>query len=326
MSISPPEDAPTLYDSFEALSLENRSPDAPSLSESASTKRNISDAMDGDATQDAAEGRGKRRTDAMDVQEDGSGSSGSSTPGMGDSDAAQSGRRSGTDSSREDSNGFQFASGSRGVSTPSTSIDTNGKYSANVERSHSGSSSSNSGESSASRVRMTYVNPSPTTAPVLPFISPPFGSSLSLGAIQSFPLASFNTNPNPPPFALVTFGAGVNSKQLDSFTASSPYGAFHVPTSAFPVGSGQFLAGGFGFMGRKYGLAMDNLVEAEMVLSDGRIVWVGEGGKCSGDWQDHENPEEVWWGLRGAGAALGVVTRFRAKAYYLPSVFAGNFI
>ena len=135
-----------------------------------------------------------------------------------------------------------------------------------------------------------------------------------------------NTNPDHPPYTIVTFGAGVNSKELDAVTAASSYGAFHVPTSAFPVGSGQYITGGFGFIGRKHGLAMDNLVEAELVLSDGRIVWVGEGGKHGGEWKDGEDPEEVWWGLRGAGPTLGVVTRFRAKAYYLRSVYAGNLI
>ena len=55
-------------------------------------------------------------------------------------------------------------------------------------------------------------------------------------------------------------------------------------------------------------------------------VWVGEGGTHGGEWKDDEDPSEVWWALRGAGPALGVITRFRAKAYYLPSVFAGNLI
>jgi FAD/FMN-containing dehydrogenase len=140
------------------------------------------------------------------------------------------------------------------------------------------------------------------------------------------PRLVLNTNPDPPSHTIVTFGAGVQSKQLDAATASSPYGAFHVPTSAFPVGSGQFLLGGFGFIGRKYGLAMDNLVEAEIVLADGRIVWVGEGGRYGGEWKEGENPDDVWWGIRGAGPSLGVVTRFRAKAYYVPSVYAGNLI
>jgi FAD/FMN-containing dehydrogenase len=129
----------------------------------------------------------------------------------------------------------------------------------------------------------------------------------------------------PPPYTYVTFGAGTHSKTLDNYTANSPYGPYHVPTSAFPVGAGQFLSGGFGFIGRRHGLAMDVLVEAEVVLADGRIVWVGQ-DSASGEWKEGEDPRELWWGLRGAGAALGVVTRFKTKAFYIPSVFAGNFI
>jgi FAD/FMN-containing dehydrogenase len=156
------------------------------------------------------------------------------------------------------------------------------------------------------------------------------GSSYNPGYSQSFPgtssLLNLNTNPDPPSHTIVTFGAGVRSKQLDSATAASPYGAFHVPTSAFPVGAGQFVLGGFGFLGRKHGLAMYNVVEAEMVLADGRVVWVGQDGKHAGEWRDDEDPNEVWWGIRGAGPALGIITRFRAKAYYIPSVYAGNLI
>ena len=44
--------------------------------------------------------------------------------------------------------------------------------------------------------------------------------------------------------------------------------------SAHPVGSSIMLLGGFGFISRMYGLSVDNLVEVEMVLADGRIVTV----------------------------------------------------
>jgi FAD/FMN-containing dehydrogenase len=75
------------------------------------------------------------------------------------------------------------------------------------------------------------------------------------------------------------------------------------------------LLGGFGFLGRLYGLSIDNLVEVEMVLADGRIVVVSE----------KEHPD-LWWALRGAGPAFGIATRYKAKAYPIPVVFAGNLI
>lgn len=47
-------------------------------------------------------------------------------------------------------------------------------------------------------------------------------------------------------------------------------------SSAHPVGSSIMLLGGFGFLSRLHGLSIDNLVEVEMVLADGRIVVVSE--------------------------------------------------
>lgn len=130
---------------------------------------------------------------------------------------------------------------------------------------------------------------------------------------------------------------------------------------------------------------MDCLVEAEVVLTDGRVVWVseegvrgedgelidegedawGEGevlededeekGEDKADAQDGENGEGenkgkekdkgeekertptpeadaekpkrgLWWAMRGAGSAFGIVVRYKAKAFPVPVVFAGNLI
>ncbi len=130
----------------------------------------------------------------------------------------------------------------------------------------------------------------------------------------------------------------MTSKQLDRFSAASSWGPYFVPFAAFPVGTAVMMTGGFGFLGRSYGLSMDNLVEVEMVLSDGRIAWISGVGKDGAakaeiEWpdgskgeMDAEEAKELWWGLRGAGTALGVATRYRAKAYHVPVVFAGNLI
>ncbi|KAF7295948.1 FAD-binding PCMH-type domain-containing protein [Mycena kentingensis (nom. inval.)] len=128
------------------------------------------------------------------------------------------------------------------------------------------------------------------------------------------------------PHAYVTFGAGMRQKEIDVYTAKHQLGArslsgsnvtvpYHVPFSAHPVGSGVMLLGGFGFMSRLRGLSIDSLVEVEMVLADGRIVIVNK----------DEHPD-LWWGLRGAGSALGVITRYKAKAFPVPVVFAGNLL
>lgn len=47
-------------------------------------------------------------------------------------------------------------------------------------------------------------------------------------------------------------------------------------SAAHPAGSSIMLLGGFGFLGRLHGLSIDNLVEVEMVLADGRIVIVNK--------------------------------------------------
>jgi hypothetical protein len=257
-----------------------------------------------------------------DTGRDGSGSSsrssrslyGDSTPSTSIIGSGSEGQRSGTSPEKQ----TVLVQGTSPLDVPRPIITTD----PSIQYPHRSSSSS------SSVGRTTYINPSPMISHS--FTSPPSSSSFSSSSMFPPTLAyteSYsNTNPNPPPYTIVTFGAGTHSKLLDSTTARSPYGSFYVPTSAFPVGSGQFLLGGFGFLGRKHGLAMDNVVEAEVVLADGRIVWVGEHGMAAGEWAKGEDPEEVWWGLRGAGPALGVVTRYRAKGYYVPSVYAGNFI
>jgi FAD binding domain/Berberine and berberine like len=72
---------------------------------------------------------------------------------------------------------------------------------------------------------------------------------------------------------------------------------------------GQALGGGLGLLGRSRGLTSDQLVEAEVVLADGRVV------KC-----DEQRHEDLFWALRGAGAqGLGVVTRLTLRTVAEPA-------
>lgn len=102
-------------------------------------------------------------------------------------------------------------------------------------------------------------------------------------------------------------------------------------SAAHPVGSSIMVLGGFGFLSRLRGLSIDNLIEVEMVLADGRIVFINEEEHpgevvCQFDCIRIDCLVDLWWAIRGAGPALGIVTRYKAKAYPVPVVFAGNLI
>jgi FAD/FMN-containing dehydrogenase len=78
---------------------------------------------------------------------------------------------------------------------------------------------------------------------------------------------------------------------------------------------GLTVGGGIGYLVRKYGLAIDNLLAAEVVTADGQIRQV-----------DANNHPDLFWAIRGGGGNFGVVTRFQFRLYEVSTIVGGMLI
>jgi hypothetical protein len=97
--------------------------------------------------------------------------------------------------------------------------------------------------------------------------------------------------------------AGLNLGEFDAATQAHGLATTMGVNSDTGI-AGLTLGGGFGKLGRKHGLACDNLLAADVVLADGRLL------KASAS----EN-EDLFWGLRGGGGNFGIVTAFEYQLH-----------
>jgi FAD/FMN-containing dehydrogenase len=85
-------------------------------------------------------------------------------------------------------------------------------------------------------------------------------------------------------------------------------------TGSVGVG-GITLAGGIGFLVRKHGLTIDNLLAAEVVTADGEVVQASE-----------DSESDLFWAIRGGEGNFGVATRFQLRLAEISEIVGGMMI
>ncbi len=113
------------------------------------------------------------------------------------------------------------------------------------------------------------------------------------------------------PARIVRVEAGCTWGEVND--ALQPYGLAATGGFVSVTGvAGLTLGGGLGWLVRKHGLALDNLLSVELVLADGRFVTA-----------DARENDDLFWAIRGGGGNFGVVTSFEFKVHPVATVLAG---
>jgi FAD/FMN-containing dehydrogenase len=117
-----------------------------------------------------------------------------------------------------------------------------------------------------------------------------------------------------PQARLAWAGAGLTAGEVTEAAAAHGLAVPFGDTGSVGVG-GITTGGGIGFLARKYGMTIDNLVSVEIVTADGRILTASVA----------ENPD-LFWGIRGGGGNFGIVTRFCYRLQPVGQILGGALI
>jgi FAD/FMN-containing dehydrogenase len=109
-------------------------------------------------------------------------------------------------------------------------------------------------------------------------------------------------------------GAGLTTGRYTAAAAEQGLATPFGDTGSVGIG-GITLGGGVGFLVRKHGLTIDDLLAAEVVTADGQLLYV-----------DAASHPDLFWAIRGGGGNFGVATRFRFRLHELDGMVGGMLI
>jgi FAD/FMN-containing dehydrogenase len=135
------------------------------------------------------------------------------------------------------------------------------------------------------------------------------GLLLDLGSLDDVTVESDSGGPG-----TLWAGGGASVGQVTAALADRGLAVGFGDAGSVGIG-GLTLSGGIGFLSRRDGMTIDNLLGAEIVTADGRVRMV-----------DAEHEPDLFWAIRGGGGNVGVVTRFRYRAVPTRQVYGGMLV